>query len=158
MKPLLTLVFVMIASHAAALSCLRPDVASSYQDAHAAEDLYYILRGRLDFDAALMPNGVEARASPPAAVPAQFDGMTLTARGFTTPFAAPIILQPSCAGPWCGSLQPSADILVFAKQTGAGLEVDVGACPWFVFYNPTDAMEQRIVDCVAGRRCERADR
>lgn len=157
MKLVLSLIFALMASQAAALSCMRADIASTFGHAHASDDLYYILRGSLDFDPALMPNGVEDRTAPPAAVPATFEGMSMGRRGFKTAFSGPLVLQPSCAGPWCGSVRPSADIVVFAKQTDQGLQVDVGACPFYVFHAPTDDMEQRLVNCIAGRGCERAD-
>lgn len=151
----LGLALALVAGQASALSCVRPDVASTFQAAQEDEDSYYVLRGSLSFDPSLMPESyVEAAGFEPSPVAAQFEGKALTLSGFQASFDTALTLGPSCAGPWCGAAGPSDDVIIFAKQTASGLEVDVGACPWFMFYNPDSAMVSQLVDCVNGRGCE----
>ncbi len=147
------LLFTALAGQAEALSCMRPDVVATYQSAASSDETYYILRGALDFDPGEMPSGYDENAEQPEPVLGRFSGYGLSPNGFEVPVEAPIILYPTCAGPWCGTAQPSDDVLIFVNEDPDAYILEVGACPWFIFDNPTEKMAARLVSCINGDTC-----
>jgi hypothetical protein len=142
---------------ALALSCEPADPLSAFGSAEAAPDRYVVLLGRLDFDPALMPEGgyvegATGTAPAPAPVPARFRGEGLAARGFAPSPVEAMTLQPSCAGPWCGSVEPG-DWLLFARLTPQGPVVEVGPCGGTVFERPPQAVLDRLAACMRGEAC-----
>ena len=148
---------MLLAGQAQALSCMRPDVAWTFEQADEAEELYSIMRGSLSFDESLMPQGYDESAGTPDKIPAEFSGHFLTQNGFDKPVETPITLAPTCAGPWCGSAAQSDDVIVFVEYVADGFELEVGACPFFMFYNPTPDMERTLVSCAKGGPCKGAN-
>jgi hypothetical protein len=145
---------LLAAGPAMALSCLRPDPAATFQSASASTDVYVVLRGSFAFDAGLMPafdgNPVDTEPAPVAAL---FSGNALGPDGFTLPYETELLLQPSCAGPWCGGLVPTGDAIAFARDNGEGVYViDLGPCGGSVF-EPTDDTVATIVQCMTGGAC-----
>ena len=153
----LALLLALIAGQVQALSCMRPDVSSTYKTVDASEDIYRVMRGSLSFDASLMPDSYVEQFNQLEPVPATFQGMTLATDGFTKPITTDLTLIPNCAGPWCGTASPSHDVIVFARYSTTGFQVEVDACPWFTFFNPTDEMVEALISCANDQVCERAD-
>ena len=149
----LALALVLIAGQAQALSCLRPDVAESFNRANGIEEPVYILRGVLEFDPGLMPQGVVNEERNPDPVPARFTGRGLTLDGFTARFERGVTLQPLCFGPWCGSAEPGQDAIVFATVRGEDLVVEVNPCGGQIFYDPTEEMADVLTACLRGEAC-----
>jgi len=149
----LALILLVLAGQAQALSCMRPDVADSFNRANDIAEPVYILRGVLTFDAALMPKDVVNEVRNPDPVPATFEGLGLTHDGFTTRFAGDLVLQPRCAGPWCGSTVPGQEVIVFATDLGDQLVVEIGACGGTVFQDPTPEMDAVLAACLRGEPC-----
>lgn len=143
----------LLASDAVALSCLRPDVARTFNNANDIVEPVYILRGTLTFDERLMPQGVVNEPRDPAPVPALFKGLGLTLDGFTARFERPVTLQPQCAGPWCGSAVSGQEAIVFATVLGDDILINVGACGGQIFYDPTPQMEATLTSCIRGEAC-----
>ena len=151
MRTLLAAAFAMVASDAAALSCLRPDIVSSYIRADEAEESVYLLRGTLTFDEALLPEtDVLNQKQSPGAIPAQFEGFALSRDGFTIPYDREVTLQPVCFGPWCGGAASGEDAMIFAKAVGDNLLVGAAPCGGTVFYNVTEDMVDQAVACMNG--------
>jgi hypothetical protein len=130
----------------------------SFREAAAAPETYAVLLGRLDFDPALMPEGgyVEGQAErpDPAPVPARFEGQGLGPRGFAPSSVAAVTLRPTCAGPWCGSLEPGGgEWLLFAREAPGGWEVEVGPCGGMIFERPPQAVLDRLAACMRGEAC-----
>ena len=148
----------LVAGQAAALSCLPPDVAASFQRAEAIEEPVYILRGTLTFDRTLMPDGVVNEPRTPAPVPAYFKGRGLTLDGFTARFERPVTLQPVCFGPWCGNAVPGKEAIVFATVLGDDVVIEVDPCGGSVFYDPTEDMARTLQTCLQGGASEPAVR
>ncbi|SMY08116.1 hypothetical protein [Flavimaricola marinus] len=149
---------MLVAGQANALSCLRPDPAQTFQRASDASEIYVVLRGSFDFDEALMPEmGSGPETGDPAAVAARFSGTALGPDGFTIPYETELLLQPSCAGPWCGGLAPTDDAVAFARDGGEGAYViDLGPCGGNVF-DTTPAVIETITQCMAGGACTPAN-
>ena len=146
----LAMVLMVLAGEAAALSCVRPDVVSSFQRAEEVPEDVYLLKGTLRFDPSLLPEGVINEERNPPPIPARFEGQALNRNGFTTPYARSVTLQPLCFGPWCGSAQPGQEAIMFATVRGADLVIAASPCGGQIFYEPTRQMEQQLIACMNG--------
>lgn len=147
------------AQPAAALSCLVPDPIRSFAEIHAAPESYRAYVGRFFFDPGRLPYSdapADVSATPPA-IPAQFTGRQLGPTGFDTAVETAMVLQPSCAGPWCGSLTPGDEVLVFAREEDGRLIVDLEPCPGKVQGAPDAETRERLAACMRGEDCAPAE-
>ena len=144
------IVLALIAGQAAALSCMRPDPVRTFKQIEDIPTPYYVLYGTLDFDASKQPRGVINKERNPAPIPAQFSGFGLNTNGFTTPYNAQVTLQPTCAGPWCGSQTPDVKSLFFAKVEGDSVTITAGPCGGTAFADPSAAMLADMTACMNG--------
>ena len=142
----------MVAGPALSLSCLRPDAERTFAEAAASTDRYIVLHGSFSFDGSAMPafdERSEGETIDP--VPARFSGMALNSDGFTIPYSTELWLQPTCAGIWCGGMQPADDVLAFVRDRGDGTyELELGPCPFWVFNDPEPQVLDRMAACLAG--------
>ncbi len=149
MKKILVLsaLALSVATQASALSCLRPDVVRSYNNAAAADVSFAILLGEFDFSAPAENNAEQGQQ-----VTAQFSGQAMTAQGFDAINPMVVDLLTTCSGSWCGHFPaPGTEVLAFAQQTQNGFILSLGACGGSVF----GADEAPIVEaCVLGQKCE----
>lgn len=128
----------LLSSPAAALSCMRPDLARTMEQAKASDDLYYILHGT--FESTPVPKGPKSN-NPNAPingigahrVQSWFSGRILSnAPQYDQAVTRmPIDIAVGCAGPWCGSAPANGkDYIAFAKaRADQPLELTIGACP-----------------------------
>ena len=150
---------LLAATQAAALSCIRPDPAQSFRMAQESPDRYVVLYGSLSADPALFPPSDGSFTQPlpaildPAPVPATFTGHSLTREGFTRDASGPLLLQPTCAGPWCGGPPGPGLLLVFARLTEAGQVIEIDPCGTWVFPDPSLAMLELMAACLRGEAC-----
>jgi hypothetical protein len=157
-RPLLLLAACLTATEALALSCVPPDPLQSFRMAHEAPETYVVLRGRLSFDQAQMPDGSEV---PPGAaetrldpIQASFEGFALGLSGFTRPVSAPVLLQPLCFGQFCGSFGPGEDWLLFAQASGSGqYTVTVDPCGQWAFDRTSQETLDALAACIRGSAC-----
>ncbi len=147
---ILAAMVALVAGQVSALSCMRPDPLAAFAQAAASDDTYYVLYGTLDFDASKQPQGVQNAPRDPAPIPAFFRGHGLTTAGFTSRFDAPVTLQISCAGPWCGQATPHKAAVIFARVSGDQVLVEVGPCGGRVFPEPTRAVRDALTQCMSG--------
>ena len=123
----------LIASQAAALSCMPPDLATTFNRMNEVPEDVYVLRGT-------------------------FAGEALTREGFVSRFVSPVIVQSVCYGPWCGGVGSGEDLITFAKIIDGAVVVEVDPCGSTVFYNPTPKMESDLISCIRGETCESKER
>lgn len=140
----------LLAGQAAALSCMRPDPIVAFQRAAESTDEYFVLYGTLDFDASLLPDAVDSQQRHHAPIPAMFRGNGLSKTGFDQRFDAPVVLQPFCAGPWCGQTTPHQPALIFARVVDDQVLIELGPCVDLLFAVPTLADLQKMVQCMNG--------
>ena len=124
-----------------------PSAAQTFQQANDAPEIYYVVKGTLAFDPAMMPEGGSNDAEG-AQVPATLTGYALSAEGFTSPFSAPVTLDVGCAGPWCGGIGQGAHI-AFIRQDAGGWTLDVGPCPGSAFEASAE-VEAEVIACMQG--------
>lgn len=124
---------------AQALSCVRPDVAQTYDSAASSDAVYSVLYGVLEFDQNALPPSMNSSFTPqePAPIAAQFRGAFLHGGAFVDGFGAALDLHVGCEGPWCGSLNAGAEYILFVEHGNGALQLEVGACPFWAFEAPT---------------------
>ena len=154
MKLATAAVLSVVTTQAAALSCMRPDVATTFNQMNAVPEDVFVLRGILTFDESLLPQGVFNEERNPEPIPARFVGKGLTLEGFTARFESPVIVQSVCFGPWCGAVGAGDEIITFAKVLGDKIVVEVDPCGSTVFYEPTQSMVEDLKSCIRGGTCE----
>lgn len=147
---------ICVAGPAAALSCIRPDVARSYQQAADAEEEYVILLGTFSMDRSAL-NPPRPRANPNLAksvsVPAKFSGKFLGRDGFVRDWQGPVKVTAQCFGPWCAGAPPAAQILAFVQKTNEGYHLALSPCGGFAYANPTPKMLNVVKTCHASGPC-----
>jgi len=153
---LVALWMAALAGPATALSCVKPDVARTYQELDAASETYVAVHGRLFFDPAGLPEGgAENQQSTPASteLPAWLSGRSLSPAGFVTRFEKPIVLDVRCLGPWCPSAEPGAEVLAFVEAREGGHVLVLDPCYGKVFFEPGEQMLERAASCMRGEGC-----
>lgn len=145
---------LLAAGQAAALTCAPADPVRSFQEAQAAPETFHVLYGTLSFDPRQMPQGGYAGVPDPQPGPvgARFTGFALGLEGFTRPLETSVTLQPTCAGPWCGTFGPGTALL-FAEVTDAGYVVEIGPCGGGAFDEVSEATLGDLAACLRGQAC-----
>lgn len=155
MRPLLSaaLLAVVAGSPVLALTCMPADPAHTFLRADADAARYSALLGTLDFApldrprAAFAPNAQEVTRS------ARFSGQALGADGFAPTPDHTVHLDFSCAGDWCGTIDPGTRLLAFARHEAEGLEITIGPCDSWIFEDPDRAVIKTLETCMAGGPC-----
>lgn len=147
-----------LASPAQALSCLRPDVARTFQQAAASPHSYIVVRGTLSFDAGQLPetrdvNGMPGKKAQTTELPARINGRFLSQQGFVETFDRQIILRAICLGPWCAEPSSGVEYLAFLRNTPKGYMLEMNPCGGMAFAKPTNAILNQAVSCIRGQAC-----
>ncbi len=161
MKHILTATLcLMLASPASALSCLRPDIVSTFEQARDAEAGYWIVKGRISANGPItepQPNDMglhkdDAKASTPVRV----TGEGLKPDGTFAAFDRDITLSVTCLAHWCGSvnLDHTHFMAIEVKDTGPELFAD--PCSSQIVPYTADG-EERLRRCVQDGVCKRAE-
>lgn len=157
-RALMLLAALLAASPVGALTCAPVDPAASFRRADAAPERFHVLLGTMAFDDSALPPPVAAPAPPVPAggwpdVPARLTGVALEPRGTLVETGHDLLIRPSCAGPWCGWIPSGETWLVFAREEGDALVVEVGPCGGWVFMDPTEAQVAAVRACMDQAGC-----
>ena len=152
---ILAILLAAICGQVQALSCLRPDPVTTFQRLASEPDSYFVLYGRLTFDEDALPEGSNSfeDSAPPDPIPARFEGKGLSKAGFTTPYVSNVLLQVTCAGPWCGSARSGVDAVYFVPASDPPVTMQAGACGGMIFEDPTPAVLETLTSCMQGGPC-----
>ena len=145
---------LMLSESALALSCMRPDLGQTLEEAKASEKTYHILVGKFvpqAFETDKPPDrsfiledkahppllGGKFKPKPPRIIPTWFEGFSVgaEARYDSSLVKFPVDVETSCAGPWCGSV-PSREreVIAFVQaREGQVPLLKIGPCPNHVF-------------------------
>lgn len=145
---------VCAAGPASALSCLAPDVASSFGWAAEAEEAYVVLHGTFSF--ASPPSSLTGDINAPREVSytATFMGEALGRSGFAPVGDLAVTVTHGCAAAWCGSLAADVPTIAFVEKQADSYALTVGPCGGQAFARPTQQMIQQIEACMRGDTCE----
>lgn len=142
------------AQPALALSCLKPDVVGSFQQASESDQTYSIVLGALQFDSDTPP--FDGTMTPSTSIPATFQGRILGADGFATDVAAPVTLKVSCLADAqvCGSAgEPDTRVIAFLRHSDGTNVLDLDPCPRWLFADPTVQQLESMANCATGGAC-----
>lgn len=146
---LLALGLLALPSLALALSCARPDMARSFQIANDAEATYQLLLGEIEYGEKTLraPSEPETRK-------ARLRARGITPAGFSTWIDRDVMVNITCAGPWCGSVPESERLLIFLRKDGTDWVIDAPPCGGFVFVDPGQAEMRILRGCLSGGTCK----
>jgi len=148
---LAAMIAISLAQPVAALSCLRPTVASGFGHAQDSSLTYVLATGRLTplpGEAIPVPRDIPEVTQ---ARPARLDGHVASPGGFDHPVSLPIRVETYCVGPWCGTL-PEGKMLFFLEKRGDAHVLLEGPCPRFALSATPEALTQAM-DCLTGSGC-----
>ena len=143
---------LLAAAPAAALTCERPDIATSFGWAEESPDDFVLAVGRLARTGPDRPDG------PPGPNPgerasyrfaAQFDGSLASARAFDQARSFAVTVEVECFSVWCGSPSLGENGLYFFRRDDAGNHTHIaGLCGGFHFDDPTPAQLRQLLSLV----------
>ena len=148
------LLAIVAGGPALALSCMPADPARTFQRAEADTAVYSVLLGTLDFAPRDRPRGAFAPKAYEGTRSARFSGRALARGGFAPTSDRDVRLAFSCAGDWCGTLDPGTRLLAFARHGTRGLKITIGPCDSWVFVDPDQTVIETIETCMAGGPCD----
>ncbi len=147
---------LILTGPAAALSCLRPDLATTFERINAAPETYFAIHGTLDFDETQLPKVDidNQQATPPETqIPARLRGEALGRIGFTRPFDGPVTLNVQCFGPWCAQPPAGDAVLAFVRQDADGFSLTLDPCGGDAFFSPAPALLDTAHRCFTDGAC-----
>lgn len=133
---------VLVPNDTSALSCMRPDLAKTMEDAKASDKVYHVLVGRFttskkDRRPEETIGGGPFKPRPTLTAPAMFTGISLSPTSRSDYYLRdfPVDIETSCAAHWCGSLpDASTDQIAFVEsRAGRSPLLRISACPSHVF-------------------------
>jgi len=160
MKLSLVLALLVLTGPVHALSCMRPDVATSYARFAASDDLYVVLYGRFDFDEGALPQPPRHNPNltePNNLISANFKGHSLSRDGFKTPFQTTLTLNAKCFGPWCAGMAANSPVMAFVRKDAEGYTLAINPCGGVAFAEPNPEMLQQAQACMQGKTCAPKD-
>lgn len=135
------------AQSAAALSCMRPDLTQTMEEAKASEKMYHLIVGEFKLISKkelprtdVPPNwhGPASDFPNPVRAEMRFDGVSLSPNARSdhrlTDFRLDV--ETSCAAHWCGGLpQEGQKMIAFVEaRPGDTPILKIGACPQYLFW------------------------
>lgn len=146
-----------MAAPALALSCLRPDVTQSFQNAAEREEVFVMALGELTRTGpdVATPNDIQIGTDLPAnyAFPARFTGRGASGGGFLTALTVDVTVEVSCVSAWCGGVPLDSYALVFLRRDADGYVFEAGLCDPFSYTNPTEHDLMEVIGCLNGASC-----
>ena len=148
----LTCLLILMAQPALALSCLRPDVARTYQIAHESPATYVLAKGTITVrEGEVVHPGVNQPAIEDYTVRATFEGRLASPDGFDEPAEGDLTIEIGCAGNWCGGV-PGGEVIAFIELRDGAAYLAQGACPQNTFA-ATPEIEAAALSCLTGGEC-----
>lgn len=155
MRILGILLLMALPVQALALSCVRPSVARTFEEVHAAKETYIVVTGRLTLETRKLPKSHSNNPKPPdvTRMSAKLTGQSMTREGFNVPFEKMITLEVLCFGPWCGGARNGEEVLAFLRRDAKGYALEISPCGGKVFSNPKPATLKEVQQCFASGAC-----
>jgi len=156
---------LMVSESAFALSCARPEVVTTLEDAKTSEKLYHILVGKFITTSPRPKNSSNSEDSsrveqfkpkPPVITRAYFEGYSLAKhRRMDQPLTRfPVDVETSCVGPWCSGVPSSdRDLIAFVEaREGQPPLLKISPCPYWTF-NAEPKQVRKVRQCL-DKTCE----
>ena len=150
LKHLAFAVALLAAGPAAALSCMRPEIANSFEWADTRPESFVVALGRLVRSGADVPGEAPAQMGQldrvPYSFPARFEGRLAGSNGFVTERSFDVTVEVDCFSVWCGGESLSEYGLYFFRRDGSdsyALEAD--PCGGFFYDNPVEHQLMEVI-------------
>lgn len=152
---LVALILGLVPLQAQALSCRPHSVEAAYVQAQADTAQFVIVQGRLDFAAGQLPKKRTTlqQGAKTVVIDARLTGVSLSERGFSTPYNKPVRVTLECYGPWCASVQRGGQVLAFVETGAQRRMIATNPCGGYLFDNPTAKMLRAVKRCFGGGAC-----
>jgi len=122
---------LICAGQVSALSCMQPEVATSFAMAQESDARYAVFLGT--FAVPEQPRGTRPTSPVEKVLNGQFSGQALGLNGFAPTDDRAVTITLGCAGPWCASMPEGTPMLAFVEVTDDGYALDIGPCYGNVF-------------------------
>ena len=151
---------LMLSESAFGLSCMRPDLVKSLEEAKESPKIYHILVGRfksVSREPAYpkmgpnMPPEDQFKPRPPRIMQSYFEGYSLAKTPHQDwPLSRyPVDIEVSCMGPWCSSVpSPDRQLIAFVEaRPGLPPILKISPCPGKTF-EADGKQVQKIRQCL----------
>ncbi len=140
----------VITSQAAALSCMRSNIARTFNWVHEAQDVYIMGLG------VLTPKGPipKYQQGQPRHIPSQFKGVFFGPTGKTEEQTVLVTVDAICFASWCGGYpETTKDMLVFFKKAETGYRLESNPCDGHYKVAPTPKEIRLLQKCLRRGGC-----
>ena len=138
----LALTLGLTATQAQALSCMRPDIGSSFAAAQERPEVFHIGLGQLRRIGPNVPDGPETgdvNDRVGYSFAAEFEGYFAGPEAFDVGRTVEVTVKVACVSAWCGADSLSEHGLYFLQSEGDGsYSFEAGVCPMFFFDDPVE--------------------
>ena len=148
MLRLIALLSIIVSGPAHALSCIPATPSEAFGIIEAAPERYWVVVGEIIGKTPPPLRGSNSGVDKKRTYEAAFTGHNVNRHGLANPTTMSITVTQRCIGPWCPSIAHDQKVLTFLRLDPSGtpaLELD--ACTWNVFYNPTAQDMNEIKSC-----------
>lgn len=147
---LLTGLCVVLASQAAALSCMKPNIGRTFNYVQESSDIFSMALGTVTAKG-VIPKYKDGKARH---IPSKFKGIFLGPNGQTEEREVDITVDAICLAHWCGGFpETEKDMLVFLKKTDAGYRLESGPCDGHYKIGPTPKEVRSLQKCMRRGKC-----
>jgi len=148
-----TIVCVALASQAAALSCIRPNLARSFNGYQQASETYVMGLGVL-IAKGVVPEYVRGQ---PNKIPAWFKGVLLGSVDQSAEQTISVVVETTCLSVWCGGF-PKTDkkMVAFLQKTSTGYRLSSNPCGGSFKVSPTSKEIRVLKKCLKEGKCSEA--
>lgn len=140
----------VIASQAVALSCMRPNIARTFNWVNEASDVYIMGLG------VLTPKGRIPKYQQGQArhISSQFKGVFFKPTGKTEELTLLVTVDAICFASWCGGYpETDENMLVFFKKTKTGYRLESNPCSGNYKISPTPKEMKLLQKCLRRGGC-----
>jgi hypothetical protein len=148
----------MLASPAAALSCMRPNIAVGFNWAQDKDDTFVIAVGKLTQTGVLVEPSITIKDGlelpSPGAYSADMEARFLGKNGLGKTHTTPIQVHEECVAHWCGVFPvEDQEMVMILRKDGDELVLDSSPCQGTYQANPTPRMIKALRSCMKKGHC-----
>ena len=149
---IMAVLFLLLPGPATALSCVFPDLATTYKELAAAPQSYVIVYGRYGANPARLSQSRHADI-----LRYKFSGNLIGPNGIGAAFNQPVVVtrskpRPQFADPG-GSIATDRAVLLFFEKLGGKYLMDASICGFRQFYDPSNQDLRKVSRCMKGLSC-----
>lgn len=151
----LVLLLLLLPAQGLALSCPYYDIPATFREYHAAPETYVVVYGQF------ADNPVKLSQTRDADILRYgFTGNAMTRQGTGPAFEQPVVVtrgKPNrmFSDPG-GHVLTGIPVLLFLRKSGGEYLLDVTACRYGQFYEPSPRDLRKLVNCLRGLWCQKA--